>query len=154
MGRRLTLASLPFPKRFPVIAAARTKESSLWWRDNQILPSVRQPLFSHGVGLKFLTTEATTDDSAELEFSKAKTSVWWDIENCKVPKGFDGHKIAENIRSVLLKMNYCGSLSIYASGDTNQITSSVQQALSSTGVSLNHVPPGKNILYLFLLNQG
>ncbi|XP_010457018.1 PREDICTED: uncharacterized protein LOC104738555 [Camelina sativa] len=39
-------------------------------------------------------------------------------------------------------MNYNGSLTISAYGDTNQIPSSVQQALYSTGVTLNHVPAG------------
>ncbi|KAL1215093.1 hypothetical protein V5N11_007668 [Cardamine amara subsp. amara] len=139
MKRRLMLASLPFSKKIREIAAARAKPSSSWWRDNHILHSVRQRQFSNGVWIKSLTTGG---DKAEVEYSTAKTSVWWDIENCKVPKGYDGHAIAEDIRSVLLKRNYCGSLSIYAYGDTKQIASSVQQALSNTGVSLNHVPPG------------
>ncbi|CAH2044061.1 unnamed protein product [Thlaspi arvense] len=80
--------------------------------------------------------------SAEADFAAAKTSVWWDIENCKVPKGCDANRIAQNIRSVLLKSNYSGSLIIHAYGDTTRIPSSVQKALSSTGVSLNHVPAG------------
>ena len=79
---------------------------------------------------------------AEAQYVSAKTSVWWDIENCQVPKGSDPHKIAQNISSALVKMNYCGPVSISAYGDTNGINSAVQQALSSTGVSLNHVPAG------------
>ncbi|KAJ6384710.1 hypothetical protein OIU78_027909 [Salix suchowensis] len=39
-------------------------------------------------------------------------------------------------------MNYCGPVSISAYGDTNGINSAAQQALSSTGVTLNHVPAG------------
>ncbi|KAG5232272.1 meiosis regulator and mRNA stability factor [Salix suchowensis] len=42
----------------------------------------------------------------------------------------------------LARMNYCGPVSISAYGDTHGINSAAQQALSSTGVSLNHVPPG------------
>ncbi|CAH8305432.1 unnamed protein product [Eruca vesicaria subsp. sativa] len=76
------------------------------------------------------------------ENSKAKTSVWWDIENCEVPKGWDAHAIAQNVASALLNMNYCGSVSILAYGDTNLIPHHIQQALSSTGVGLNHVPAG------------
>ncbi|PON43219.1 Meiosis arrest female protein [Parasponia andersonii] len=80
--------------------------------------------------------------SAEPQYVGAKTSVWWDIENCQVPKGSDPHTIAQNISSALVKMNYCGPVSISAYGDTNGIPSSVQQALSSTGIALNHVPAG------------
>nr|VDC82584.1 unnamed protein product [Brassica rapa] len=80
--------------------------------------------------------------TAEGEYSKAKTSVWWDIENCEVPKGWDAHAIAQNVSSALLKMNYGGPVSISAYGDTNLIPKPVQQALSSTGVGLNHVPAG------------
>ncbi|XP_044498719.1 uncharacterized protein LOC123220537 [Mangifera indica] len=79
---------------------------------------------------------------AEMQYVKAKTSVWWDIENCQVPKGCQPHAIAQNISSAIAQLNYCGPLSISAYGDTNRIPQSVQHALSSTGISLNHVPPG------------
>lgn len=81
----------------------------------------------------------------EAQYVAAKTSVWWDIENCQVPKSCDPHAIAQNISSALVKMNYCGPVSISAYGDTNRIPSSVQQALSSTGIALNHVPAGNLI---------
>ncbi|KAM1299337.1 hypothetical protein ACFX1Q_000797 [Malus domestica] len=79
---------------------------------------------------------------AEAQYQKAKTSVWWDIENCQVPKVCDVHAIAQNISSALVNMNYCGPVSISAYGDTHGIPASVQQALSSTGIALNHVPAG------------
>ncbi|TKY61663.1 Meiosis arrest female protein 1 [Spatholobus suberectus] len=75
-------------------------------------------------------------------YSAAKISVWWDIENCRVPKGHDAHSIAQNITSALVNINYGGPVSISAYGDTNRIPPPVQYALSSTGVSLNHVPTG------------
>lgn len=81
-------------------------------------------------------------DFAESQYAKAKTSVWWDIENCNVPKLCDPHSVAQSINSALVKMNYCGAVSISAYGDTNRLPASVQHALSSTGVSLNHVPAG------------
>ncbi|VVB17581.1 unnamed protein product [Arabis nemorensis] len=130
MKSRLTLASLsrtlPFSKQFGKITAARANT----------IENVVSRLSFNDVGLKYLTTAAKGGEAA------ARTSVWWDIENCGVPKGCDGRTIAHNITSALLKMNYCGSLTIYAYGDTNRIPSSVRQALSSTGVSLNHVPSG------------
>ncbi|KAJ4828284.1 hypothetical protein Tsubulata_028599 [Turnera subulata] len=79
---------------------------------------------------------------AEAQYVAAKTSVWWDIENCPVPDECNPHAIAQNISSALVKMNYCGPLSISAYGDTNRINPAVQHALNSTGVSLNHVPAG------------
>ena len=90
---------------------------------------------------------------AEAQYVRAKTSVWWDIENCQVPRGCDPHAIAQNISSALVKINYCGPVSISAYGDTTRIPSSVQQALSSTGIALNHVPAGTISLSLSLSLQ-
>ncbi|KAM0040568.1 putative NYN domain, limkain-b1-type, meiosis regulator and mRNA stability factor 1 [Helianthus debilis subsp. tardiflorus] len=78
----------------------------------------------------------------EQQYATAKISVWWDIENCQVPKGCQPHSIAQNISSALVDMNYCGPVSISAYGDTNGIPASVQQGLNSTGIALNHVPAG------------
>ncbi|XP_010468979.1 PREDICTED: uncharacterized protein LOC104749096 isoform X2 [Camelina sativa] len=81
-------------------------------------------------------------EMAEGQYVKAKTSVWWDIGNCQVPKGHDAHGIAQNVTSALGKMNYCGPVSISAYGDTNLIPLAIQHALNSTGIALNHVPAG------------
>ncbi|KAK7259142.1 hypothetical protein RIF29_24741 [Crotalaria pallida] len=85
---------------------------------------------------------ATVLSPSEPQYSDAKISVWWDIENCQVPKNCDAHSIAQNISSALVKMSYCGPVSISAYGDTNRIPAVIQQALSSTGIALNHVPAG------------
>lgn len=90
-----------------------------------------------GLALPFMAAAV-----AESQYLSAKISVWWDIENCAVPKGCEPHSIAQNISSALVKMNYCGPLSISAYGDTHRIPPSIQQALSSTGIALNHVPAG------------
>jgi len=79
---------------------------------------------------------------ADAQYVSAKTSVWWDIENCAVPRVCDPHAIAQNISSALVQMNYRGPVSISAYGDTHGIHSTAQQALSSTGIVLNHVPAG------------
>ncbi|KAK4769578.1 hypothetical protein SAY86_027728 [Trapa natans] len=81
-------------------------------------------------------------EAAGRQYVSAKTSVWWDIENCQVPKGCNAHAIAQNISSALATLNYSGPVTISAYGDTTRIPSSVQQALSSTGIALNHVPAG------------
>lgn len=85
-------------------------------------------------------------------YGAAKTSVWWDIENCRVPKeGYNPNAIAQNISSALMKMGYCGPISISAYGDTNAIPDPVQHALSSTGISLYHIPAGIKLLTLFII---
>ncbi|CAM0952700.1 unnamed protein product [Alopecurus aequalis] len=76
------------------------------------------------------------------EYAVAKTSVWWDIENCCVPRSCDPHLIVQNMSSALAAAGYRGAISVSAYGDTHQIPDNVQHALSSTGVSLNHVPAG------------
>jgi hypothetical protein len=76
------------------------------------------------------------------EFAAAKTSVWWDIENCCVPRGCDPQLIVQNMSSALAAAGYRGPISVSAYGDTNGISQPVLHALSSTGVSLNHVPAG------------
>ncbi|RDY03615.1 Meiosis regulator and mRNA stability factor 1, partial [Mucuna pruriens] len=81
-------------------------------------------------------------DAGATSYSAAKISVWWDIANCRVPKGQDANSVAQNITSALANINYAGPVSISAYGDTNRIPPPVQHALSSTGVSLNHVPTG------------
>lgn len=75
---------------------------------------------------------------AKARYEHAKTSVWWDIENCPVPKGCKAEEIVQKIRSALSKLNYCGPIFIFAYGNMNHIPPSVKQALSSTGIVLNH----------------
>ncbi|XP_068662649.1 uncharacterized protein [Aristolochia californica] len=88
------------------------------------------------------STTSSISSAAAGEYALAKISVWWDIENCHVPKGCDPHAIAQNISMALENMDYRGPLSISSYGDTNKIPAAVQQALSSTGIALNHVPAG------------
>jgi hypothetical protein len=76
------------------------------------------------------------------EYAAAKTSVWWDIENCAVPRNCDPHLIVQNISSALATAGHTGPISVSAYGDTNGIAQHVLHALSSTGVSLHHVPAG------------
>lgn len=75
-------------------------------------------------------------------YAEAKMSVWWDIENCQVPRGSDANLIAQNISTALARAGFTGPISISAYGDTNKCNPAVQHALSSTGISLHHVPAG------------
>ncbi|XP_010446227.2 PREDICTED: uncharacterized protein LOC104729024 [Camelina sativa] len=87
---------------------------------------VQQPMSFDVVGLP-------TAAIMEAELAIAKTSVWWDFENCMVPKGCDGSAIAHNIKSALLERNYCGPITIYAYGDTNKMSIS-NEKYDITGV--------------------
>lgn len=86
--------------------------------------------------------EVAAEDVAEPQYVDVKTSVWWDIENCQVPRVCDVIAIARNINSALSRCGYRGQVSISAYGDTRGIPLDVQQSLSSTGIALNHVPAG------------
>jgi hypothetical protein len=76
------------------------------------------------------------------EYAAVKTSVWWDIENCHVPRCCDPHLIAQKMSSALAAAGYTGPITISAYGDPNCVPKHVQHALSSTGIALNHVPAG------------
>jgi hypothetical protein len=76
----------------------------------------------------------------DVEYVKAKISVWWNINDCKFPTNPEYVKsIANNIRLALSKANLLGELSISAYGDTNLIASEILNALSSIGISVHHV---------------
>uniref|UniRef100_A0A0D9VUF1 Uncharacterized protein n=1 Tax=Leersia perrieri TaxID=77586 RepID=A0A0D9VUF1_9ORYZ len=74
---------------------------------------------------------------------KAKTSVWWDVDRCGVPPGCgDPHRVAHGVIAALAAAGYTGPVSIFAYGDAARLAPPLLEALSSTGISLNHVPAG------------
>lgn len=79
---------------------------------------------------------------ARADDCKSKISIWWDIENCAVPKDVDPHSIAQNLGSALHDAELTGPIEINAFGDTKVLPYSTQKALSDTGITLNHVPRG------------
>ncbi|CAH8359499.1 unnamed protein product [Eruca vesicaria subsp. sativa] len=76
---------------------------------------------------------------AEAKFEEAPTWVCWDIEHCPVPKGCQAQEIFQKISLALSNLNYSGPISISAYGNMDHIAPSVKEALSSTGIVLNHV---------------
>uniref|UniRef100_A0A0E0KE62 NYN domain-containing protein n=1 Tax=Oryza punctata TaxID=4537 RepID=A0A0E0KE62_ORYPU len=75
--------------------------------------------------------------------AKAKTSVWWDIDRCGVPPSCrDPHRVAHSVIAALAAAGCTGPVSIFAYGDAARVAPPVLAALSSTGISLNHVPAG------------
>ncbi|AES59619.1 NYN domain protein [Medicago truncatula] len=66
---------------------------------------------------------------------EAKISVWWNIDDCKVPTNLESvTNISNNIPLVLLKAKLHGEISITAYGDTNLISSEILNGISSTGM--------------------
>jgi hypothetical protein len=84
----------------------------------------------------------------EQGWEDVRISVWWDFENCHIPVGFEVHKVGYNIVSGLRTSGFKGPVSIAAYGDILQISRSAQEALTSTGIRLCHVPCGRGLCTL------
>ncbi|GAV75861.1 LOW QUALITY PROTEIN: NYN domain-containing protein/OST-HTH domain-containing protein/OHA domain-containing protein [Cephalotus follicularis] len=79
----------------------------------------------------------------EEESKNVRVSVWWDFENCNVPAGVNVFKVANTITAAIRSCGIKGSIQITAFGDVLQLSRANQEALSSTGISLSHVPNGR-----------
>ncbi|KAI3966602.1 hypothetical protein MKX01_011400 [Papaver californicum] len=86
----------------------------------------------------------------EEERKTVRVSVWWDFENCQVPNGVNVAKVAQRITSALRTNGIKGPVTITAFGDVLQLSRANQESLSATGISLYHVPCGKNNADLLL----
>lgn len=71
-----------------------------------------------------------------------KVSVWWDFENCNLPVGANVFKAAHLITAAVRANGIKGPVHITAFGDIFQLSRANQEALSSTGISLTHIPQG------------
>lgn len=76
-----------------------------------------------------------------------KVPVWWDFENCNIPMGVNVYKIKYSIMAAVRANGIKGPLQITAFGNVLQLAKSNQEALSSTGVKLVHVPNGSFCLF-------
>lgn len=71
-----------------------------------------------------------------------RVSVWWDFENCQVPVGANVFRVAQCITAAIRANGIKGPIQITAFGDVMQISRLNQEALSSTGINLTHIPRG------------
>ncbi|XP_059307914.1 uncharacterized protein LOC132059346 isoform X1 [Lycium ferocissimum] len=78
----------------------------------------------------------------EEESRNVKVSVWWDFENCSPPAGVNVFKIAQSITTAIRTNGIKGPIHITAFGDVLQLSRINQEALSSTGINLAHIPHG------------
>ncbi|KFK40344.1 hypothetical protein AALP_AA3G361900 [Arabis alpina] len=69
-----------------------------------------------------------------------KTAVWWDINSCRIPKGYDPHRVRRCIDSVLNKSGVVVDehVSIVAVGNLLLLAPDDRKALSSSGIVMRH----------------
>ncbi|CAA7027828.1 unnamed protein product [Microthlaspi erraticum] len=79
--------------------------------------------------------------AATPEYATAQIAVWWDIEGCQIPEGYDARWVRPSIEGELRKLGYFGPVSITAYGDHKQTSDDHLRGLSSTGVALSHTIP-------------
>ncbi|XVE86606.1 hypothetical protein DITRI_Ditri18aG0047500 [Diplodiscus trichospermus] len=102
-------------------------------------------LYSLSIFISHLSTSNHSHSSSwrHEEVSRhVKVSVWWDFENCSPPSGVNVFKIAHMITSALRANGIKGPVQITAFGDIFQLSRANQEALTSTGVNLAHIPKG------------
>ncbi|KAJ6296932.1 hypothetical protein OIU78_022621 [Salix suchowensis] len=76
------------------------------------------------------------------ESKNVRVSVWWDFENCNLPSGVNVYRVSQAITAAVRGNGIKGPIQITAFGDVLQISRTNQEALSSTGVNLTHIPNG------------
>ncbi|XP_059624431.1 uncharacterized protein LOC132267307 [Cornus florida] len=109
-------------------------------------------IIQHGLRISHFSTTSSPFHSSsssfypsrrqEEESRNVRVSVWWDFENCTVPAGVNVFKVAQSITAAIRANGMKGPIQITAFGDVVQLSRSNQEALSSTGINLNHIPRG------------
>ncbi|WZY86263.1 hypothetical protein YC2023_032647 [Brassica napus] len=74
-----------------------------------------------------------------------RTGVWWDLNTCPVPDGFDPRRVRGCIESAVHKqMGHRSKVIIYAMGNLEYISSTLLEEIASSGIVLIHAPCGGN----------
>ncbi|CAA7028303.1 unnamed protein product [Microthlaspi erraticum] len=79
--------------------------------------------------------------AAEPEYATAPIGVWWDMDDCPIPEGYDARQVRASIEAAFKKLGYSGPVSITAYGDHKQTPDDHLRGLSSTGVALAQTIP-------------
>ncbi|CAF2131158.1 BnaA03g46690D [Brassica napus] len=77
-------------------------------------------------------------DAAKTE----KIGVWWDMNDCPIPEGYDARRVRPSIERAFKERGYSGPVSITAYADQTQTPSHVLRGLSSSGVAVAHTRSG------------
>ncbi|KAJ0252359.1 hypothetical protein HA466_0131570 [Hirschfeldia incana] len=77
-----------------------------------------------------------------------KTGVWWDLNTCPLPAGFDPRWVRPCIESALEKqIGFRTAVTIYALGNLECISIDLLEKISSSGIILTHSPcVGKGLI--------
>ncbi|KAJ0743774.1 putative NYN domain, limkain-b1-type, meiosis regulator and mRNA stability factor 1 [Helianthus annuus] len=100
------------------------------------------------VGISHFSTSSSPDSyhshsrRNSEDVRNVRVSVWWDFENCQVPCNVNVYKVTHFITSAVRSVGIKGPIQITAFGDVVQLSRSNQEALSSTGINLTHIPNG------------
>ncbi|EOA34882.1 hypothetical protein CARUB_v10022465mg [Capsella rubella] len=78
---------------------------------------------------------------AEAIYEEAATLVWWDIDDCPIPKGYSPEGIVEKIRLALNKLNYRGS-------ERGEVRSNIFGDVLRRGLYNDDNPPPANRMFI------
>ncbi|CAH8359647.1 unnamed protein product [Eruca vesicaria subsp. sativa] len=85
-----------------------------------------------------MSTRIKRVNMAKPEYETSETVVFWDMDNCPLPNGYDPCLLAPRIDTELEDLGYDGPLMIVAAGNLYGIPNEFLRALSSTGVLIRH----------------
>ncbi|CAL9213452.1 unnamed protein product [Arabidopsis halleri] len=95
--------------------------------------------------LELLFTRKTVDWEAVK--SLCPTFVFWDINSCPVPPGFDASLVGPCIKRFLKNEGCSGPLTIVAIGELTDIPNDILRKVYSSGINLHNVPYGPSGAY-------
>ncbi|CAH8357765.1 unnamed protein product [Eruca vesicaria subsp. sativa] len=79
------------------------------------------------------------------EFATGETFVWWDMDSCPLPNGYEPSRVGPRIDTELKNLGYNGPLTIIAVGNLEGVPLDFLKALSSGGVVIKQLQLGSNM---------
>ncbi|XP_048601733.1 uncharacterized protein LOC106447910 isoform X2 [Brassica napus] len=83
---------------------------------------------------------------ASPEFATSETFVWWDMDSCPLPSGYDPCRLGPRIDTELKNLGYNGPLTIIGIGNLDGVPHDFLKALSSGGVVIKQLQLGSNMI--------
>ncbi|KAJ0266015.1 hypothetical protein HA466_0000840 [Hirschfeldia incana] len=98
--------------------------------------------FSTAATSSNLSSSSSRRHHHDEDSRSVKVAVWWDFNNCNLPATANVFKLSQSITGAVRNGGIKGPITITAFGDVLSLPRSNQEALSSTGITLTHVPQG------------
>ncbi|KAF8047096.1 hypothetical protein N665_3208s0006 [Sinapis alba] len=83
---------------------------------------------------------------AAPQFVTSETYVWWDMNGCPVPNGYDPSRVGPRIDTELKNLGYNGPLTIIGIGNLEGVPLDFLKALSSGGVVIKQLQLGSSMV--------